>query len=177
MEKNKKKKVEILLLIILFVWALIFLINYINYSNSKPLILAFSKTHEYKEGTVKEYYSLGYIYRIYNLYNLQKEELVPFWVSRIRIENKNGLPITEKNYNVPENESHSDKYKGLLYFYNSNGKLIGTYKCINTTRDCDKAIGGKDQFDIYNKDLIYSREETYIDSFYEIGRASCRERV
>ena len=167
MEKNKKKKIEILLLIILFTWALIFLINYINYSNSKPLILAISKTHEYKEGTVKEYISLGYIYRVYNLTNLQREELVPFWVSRKRIENKNGLPITEKDYNVPENEKHSDKYKGLLYYYDTNKTLIGTYKCLNSVRNCDKAIGGKDEYDIYNADPIYKREETYIDTIYD----------
>ena len=166
-KKNKKKTKEIIILLLVALWFIIFLVNYLNYSNGKKLIFSITKTREYNSGTITEYYSLGYIYRIYDLNNLKKEELVPIWKKRTSVETKNGLPITAKDYNVPENENHSDKYKGLLYFYDQNRKLIGTYKCLNTTRDCNKAIGGKDEYDIYNTDLIYKRDETIIDSLYD----------
>ncbi len=166
MEKNKKKTKEIVIIILVIIWGLIFLINYLNYSNSKPLILALTKTHEYKDGTIKEYISLGYIYRIYNLSNYQNEELVPIWKAKKQFENSNGLPVTHKDYNVPENENHADKYKGLLYYYNDDRELIGTYQCINTVRDCDKAIGGNDIYNIYNSDPLTIRKENYIDTIH-----------
>ena len=58
------------------------------------------------------------------------------------------------DYNVPENTRKLDKYRGLLYYFNRKGELLGTYKCLNSTMDCNKAFGGWDDFNTLNKDPI-----------------------
>ncbi len=149
----KKKLIEIICLIIGLVWLLFFLIDYVRYTSSKHPLLSIKIVSNYTDGKVTEYYALGYIYRVYDRNAIQKEELVPFWVIRENPESEEDLPKTYSGYNVPENPYKTDKYKGLLYYYQSS-ELIGTYKCINSTKNCEKATGGTDSFNTENKDYL-----------------------
>lgn len=160
-EITKRKIIEVLALVLVLLWSILFIFNYVRYSNSKPLLLAIHKVIEYEDGYVNEDVSFGYIYRSYNRDCIKGEELVPFWVSRKNPEGKPNLPKVDTDYEVPDNIRRQDKYMGLLYFYNRSGKLMGTYKCINTVRDCNKAFGGKDYYDIVNKDPITALEEPH----------------
>lgn len=165
-ENGKKKILEIFLLILILFWALLFLVNYLRYTNDKVPIFSIRKITEYEDGEVKEYISLGYIYRIYNRRSIQKVEFVPFWVMMEKTSDSSGLPYTHKDYNVPENENKVDKYKGLLYYYGDNRKLIGTYKCINSERDCNKAYSGIDKYDIVNSDYLTIKDSVKIYQVY-----------
>lgn len=80
-------------------------------------------------------------------------------------EAKSSLPETYKDYEVPKNSSHLDKYKGLLYFYKGS-KLIGTYKCINTSKDCEKGLSGYDEYNILNTDPLTALDEQPMMLFY-----------
>lgn len=153
---DTSKKIELGILIFLIIWTIIFAINYFQYSNSKDLIFAICHTKKYSDGSVRECTSLGYVYRSYNRNAIKKEEFVPFWVLRKNPEAKNALPETLKDYDVPKNNAHDDKYRGLLYYYDQRGKLVGTYKCLNTTQDCNKATSGFDEYKIETTDPLMS---------------------
>lgn len=158
---DNKKKLEIIGLIIAIIWALIFIINYTRYTDSKPLILAIHKTIEYDDGTVEEYISLGYVYRKYSRNSVKGEELKPFWVARQNPKPAPDLPVVPTGYDVPtDNYSKEDKFRGLLYYYVKR-ELAGTYKCINTDRDCIKAFGGYDSYNIINKDPLTALSEQH----------------
>lgn len=158
---SMKKKLEIVGLILAILWAILFIVNYSRYSSSKPLILALHKTIEYEDGTVEEYTSIGYVYRRYSRNSIKGEELTPIWVGRKNPEPKPDLPTVPTGYDIPEdNYSRADKHRGLLYYY-THGTLLGTYKCINTDRDCNKAFSGTDEFDIVNKDPLTALKEQH----------------
>ena len=164
-EPNKlssKKKIEITVLIIAILWGLLFIVNYLRYTDSKPLILALHTTKEYEDGNVEEYISFGYVYRRYSRNSYRGEEFVPFWVKRKNPEPQPDLPTVPDDYEVPEdNYGHDDKHRGLLYYYDSHFDLIGTYKCINSERDCNKAFGGYDKYNIINKDPLTALEKQH----------------
>lgn len=158
---TKKKKIELILLIVFAIWIVIFGINYVRYSKGKSLILAINVISDYEDGSVKEYISLGYVYRIYNRSSISREEFVPFWVLKENPPVDDGIPDTYKDYTVPDNKSKLGKYKGLLYFYSSKRKLIGTYKCINTNTRCEKATSGYDSFNLINKDPLTRKKDYF----------------
>ncbi len=159
---NGRKKIEILVLVLAILWGLLFIVNYLRYTDSKPLILAIHTTKEYDDGKVEEYISLGYIYRKYSRNAIKGEELVPFWVGRKNPEAKPDLPVVPTEYEIPEdNYAKEDKHRGLLYYYDSKYELVGAYKCLNTTRDCNKAFGGYDEYNIINKDPLTALEEQH----------------
>ncbi len=152
---TSKKKIEIVLLIIAILWGFLFIANYIRYTQSKPLFLAMHvKDDSYEDGYVEEYLSFGYIYRSYNRNSIQREEFVPFWVGRENPPGKDDLPEALTGYDVPENPRRIDKFRGLIYFFDQKGDLLGTYKCINSNGDCEKAFDGKDSYDTKNKDPL-----------------------
>ena len=155
---SKKKIIELCILIFLILWGIIFIINYIRYSNSEPLIMAIHVSSEYEDGVVDEYISLGYIYRSYRRVSISREELVPFWVLKENPESEVDLPEILTDYEVPENIRHEDKYRGLLYYYNIKGELLGTYKCINSVGECEKATSGYDEYNITNADPLTKLE-------------------
>ena len=76
---SSKKKIELTVLVLLVLWFALLGINYVRYSDSKPLILAIHLTHKYDDGVTEEYVSLGYVYRQYKRNSVNREELVPFW--------------------------------------------------------------------------------------------------
>ncbi len=154
----KKKVIELVLILVGILWGILFAINYVRYTKSEPLLLSIKSHHDYADGFVDEYVSLGYVYRSYNRIAISREELVPFWVLRENPAAENDLPIINKDYKVPDNGRHEDKYMGILYFYSTqNADLLGTYKCINSVSDCEKATTGRDKFDIVNTDPITKR--------------------
>ena len=151
---SKKKRIELIILVCIIIWVIIFMINYFRYSDSKSLILAIHTTKEYDDGKVEEYISLGYIYRSYQRNSIKREELVPFWVGRENPKALPDLPVVPTDYDIPENRGRLDKYRGILYYYDKSRELVGTYKCLNSTHDCNKAFGGHDQYDTVNKDPL-----------------------
>lgn len=163
---SKGKKIELVVLICAIAWGVIFIVNYFRYSNSEPLIFAVkSVLKNYEDGTVTQYISFGYVYRIYERDSLQGEEFVPFWSPIKKSEATSSLPQTYKDYDVPKNSAKEDKYRGLLYYYKSS-KLIGTYKCLNTATGCEKAISGYDEYDILNTEPLTALETQPTMYFY-----------
>ena len=147
---TKKKLIEVIVLICLIAWGLFFLIDYIRYSSGNPPIFAIPLTVKYDDGTVKEYYGLGYVYRNYSRDSIHKIEFGPIWMPRQNPEATPDIPPTHQNYDVPENKARIEKYMGLIYFYNRKLKLLGTYKCINSVVECNRAFSGYDKFNIIN---------------------------
>lgn len=165
---DKKKKIELVIVVLLIFWVLAFAIDYYRYTKSEPLIFALKpKPAKYDDGTVTEYLGLGYIYRKYDRNSIKLEEFVPFWVLRKNPKSTDALPETYKDYEVPKNPTHADKYKSLLYFYNEHYELVGTYKCINTERDCVKAFSGYDKYNIQNTEPLMALEEQPIIDLYD----------
>ena len=165
---SKNKKIEIAILVALIMWGIVFVINYVRYTHKKSLIFAIHITAKnYDDGEVEEYISLGYTYRMYRRTAITKEELVPFWVLRQNPKALPDLPVMEDDYNVPENRSRKEKYRGLLYYYNSERELIGTYKCVNTDIYCEKATGGHDEYDIVGKDPLTKTDPHVLEQFYD----------
>ena len=54
---STKKKIELVVLILLIIWGILFIINYLRYTDAKKPILAIHLTHKYDEGVVEEYVS------------------------------------------------------------------------------------------------------------------------
>ena len=151
---STKKMIELLILLCIAVWLALFAVNYVRYNDSKPPILSFRLTHKYDDGVTEEYISLGYVYRRYQRTSVTREELVPFWVM---IENPKALPdlpVVETDYVVPENSRKQDKFRGLLYYFNIRGELLGTYKCVNSDGYCNKAFSGHDSYNLLANDPV-----------------------
>lgn len=157
-----KKKIELILMLIAIFWGILFIINYVRYTSSKPPILALHLKREYDDGRVDEYLSFGYVYRSYNRNSIKREEFVPFWIGMENPEAELDLPEALTGYEVPENIRKEDKFRGLLYFYNKKLEFLGTYKCINTKMDCNKAFGGYDQYNTVNKDAMTALEKPHV---------------
>ncbi len=176
---SKKKIIELCILIFLVLYGLVFLINYIRYTQSKPLILAIHVSSEYDDGVVDEYIALGYIYRSYRRSSISREELVPFWIGRENPESEADLPDVLTDYEVPTNSRREDKYRGLLYYFDGPD-VVGTYKCINSSGECNKATGGYDAYNILNADPVTRIEEdrtltTIHDKFAFVDDSSSQE--
>lgn len=151
---STKKKIELGVLIFIALWLVLFAFNYVRYNDSKSLLFALHLTHKYDDGVTEEYVSLGYVYRKYQRVSISKEEFVPFWVP---IENPKALPdlpVVDTDYAVPDNYRKQDKFRGLLYYFNPQGELLGTYKCLNSDGYCNKAFSGHDSYNLLDKDPV-----------------------
>lgn len=150
LKKQRKKKIlirriiAIALLLVLLAYLGI-LLNDIRrfHKGDLPLITISSNTKEYDDGRVETYYSLGWIFRYYYRETINTQEIAPFW-AHIKADSElkrtaydPNLPEVEKNYKVPSNGNKRDKVDGVLFFYDDNEKLLGTYKCILSERDCE----------------------------------------
>lgn len=143
---NKKKRIELLILVAVLIWGLFLLIDYVRYDSGKPPIFAIKNTIKYTDGEVREWLGIGYVYREYERVPVTRVEFVPFWVLRENPKDRGELPVAHSGYEVPDNPDKKYKHHGLLYFYNKNKTLIGTYKCINTSGDCDRVVSGWDDY-------------------------------
>ena len=162
------KLIEICVLIFLIIWGIVLLINYKKYCDSKPPILMIHGHMDYDDGYTDNYIGLFYNIRYYRRVSVTRDEMVPFWKIMENPESKPDLPVPEKDYNVPDNPTRQDKFRGLLYYYDTNRDLIGTYKCINGNSTCDKAKTGWDRFNVENENpfTIY-REHYYFALMYD----------
>lgn len=159
---SQSKKIELILLIVAMAWLLLFIFNYVRFTQSKSLFLSFHVTDDsYDDGYVEEYIGLGYIYRRYQRNAIAREELVPFWVGRENPESEDALPKAATGYEVPDNPTGHSKFRGLLYFFNIKRETLGTYKCLNSGTDCEVATSGYDYYNTLNKDPLTRPTESY----------------
>lgn len=178
LKKQRKKKllirriIAIVLLLILLSYLGI-LLNDIRrfHKGDLPLITISSNTKEYDDGRVETYYSLGWIFRYYYRETINTQEIAPFWSSikadsELKRESYDpNLPEIEKNYKVPSNTNKRDKVNGVLFFYDDNEQLLGTYKCILSEKDCE--VTKSAYVDEYDKDVRKSDVQmAYIDNRY-----------
>lgn len=160
-KKRKRKTIELAILIIIVLWLSLFIIDYIRYRNSKnPLITIKQKTTTFEDGEVTEYFSLGWTYREYKRRAIGDIELTPFFKRMQRPPVANNLPVTKKDYDIPDNPDKLDELKGIVYFYDYGyGELLGTYKCLNTDAGCSKAVSGTDEYNIKDLDVTNNNKE------------------
>lgn len=132
-----KRTIAVVLIALIIAYLILLLIDYNRANNSKqPLITISSTVKNYDDGMVTTYYSLGYVYRVYNRSIIKDHRLEPFW-SEIQADNVIGevsdpnLPKIITKYDVPENAEKKENVNDVLFFYNSD-TLLGTYKCLYT---------------------------------------------
>lgn len=159
----KKKKIELIILLVALVWGIFLLVDYLRYDSGNPPIFAIKIVDDhYTDGEVREWIGFGYVYREYERVPIERVEFVPFWVLKENPEDRGELPVTHKDYEVPENKFKDYKYMGLLYFYNKSNRLSGTYKCINSNGSCDRVKSGWDDFHLISKDYLARDDEKFI---------------
>ncbi len=149
-KKLRKKKIIIRRVIVIIV--LLIIVSYLGIllndirrfkNGENPLIITKYEKKEYDDGNVTSYYSLGWVFRYYDRETIKENKIETSW-SKIRMDDilnrktdDPNLPEIEKNYTVPSNVSKKNKVDGVLFFYNDQEKLLGTYKCILSDKDCD----------------------------------------
>ncbi len=175
MTKKTRKIIEIILLILLLVYLILFVVDYFRAQDSTtPLIVLKTKEKEYDDGYVKEYISIGWIYREYRRETITDNEIAPFW-SDIKMDdvlirdNEDNLPEIETDYVIPNNPYKDDQINDVLFFYDENKELLGTYKCLNSTDECHIAISktleyDNDSYQKYPMSIIESRY-VFIDDY------------
>ncbi|MBR6949154.1 MAG: hypothetical protein IKH54_03105 [Bacilli bacterium] len=156
-----KKLIEICVLLFLIFWGVILLINYRRYCDTKKPILMIHLKNEYDDGYTDNYVGLFYNIRYYRRNSITKDEMVPFWKGMENPEPTPDLPVPEKGYPIPENPRSLDKFRGLLWYYDENGELIATYKCINGNSTCNKATGGWDKYNVIGNDPLRQEKKYY----------------
>ena len=158
----KKKRIELAILLGILIWGVFLLVDYLRYDSGNPPIFAIKIVDDhYTDGEVREWVGLGYVYREYERVPIERVEFVPFWVLKENPEDRGELPVTHKDYEIPENKFKDYKYMGLLYFYNKSNRLIGTYKCINSTGACDRTKSGWDDYHLIAKDYLARDDEKF----------------
>lgn len=116
------------------------------HKGEKPLITVSQKTKEYDDGKVEMYTSLGWVFRYYLRETINQNEIAPIWAPLKKdneLERKvidQDLPEIETNYTIPDNISKREKEKGVLFFFDKDEKLLGTYKCALSEDDCEISI-------------------------------------
>lgn len=157
----KSKKISLIVSAIIILWIILFIVDYSRFSNGKKPIFILSHSIKYDDGVVVEGYGLGYVYRKYDREAIIDTEFGPFWLDRRNPLSASALPTAASDYEVPENPNKTINYRGIVYFYTNGGGLLGTYKCLNSTVGCTKAVSGHDEFDISHADpLNLDAEET-----------------
>ena len=147
-----KRIITIMILLLIIIYLVLLLIDIRRFRNGEnPLIITNTSIKEYDDGTVKSYYSIGWVFRYYDRETIKESEIAPFF-SKIKMDNElirkvdYDLPQVDTNYSVPKNESFNEKVDGVLFFYKNvydnyaleyNYELLGTYKCILSESDCE----------------------------------------
>jgi hypothetical protein len=141
------RRVLVILILLIVLTYLGLLLNDIKrYHNGQtPLIILNTYTKEYDDGTVVTYYSIGWLFRYYQRETITDSEIKPVWAP-IRLDNvlkrnnNPNLPEIETDYTVPNNSLKYDKVEGVLFFYDNDGNLLDTYKCLLSESDCEVSI-------------------------------------
>ena len=195
-KKQRKKKILIRRIIVIIVLVIILgylgiLLNDIRrFKNGEnPLIvIGYQLKDSYDDGRVETYYSLGWIFRFYYRETINTQEIAPFWkpIAMDDVLNREAydpnLPEVEKDYKVPVNTNKREKVDGVLFFYDDKGEKLGTYKCILSEKDCQRAISKYDEE--FDKDVRDSNIEmdiikdryVFIEEYKSKG-TSVEERV
>ena len=143
--KIMRRRIIAVIILVIIVSYLLILLNDIRrfYMGQHPLITIGETTKEYDDGKVETYYSIGWVFRYYSRETIRQNEIAPFWsnIKMDKILNRNvndpDLPELEKDYKVPDNISKKDKVNDILFFYDKDKNLLGTYKCILSEKDCE----------------------------------------
>lgn len=142
----KKRIIAIVILVLIVLYLGLFLNDIRRFhKGEKPLITISQKVKEYDDGKVETYTSLGWVFRYYLRETINQNEIAPIW-SKIKKDNElnrtiidQDLPELETNYTIPDNISKKEKEKGVLFFYDKDENLLGTYKCVLSENDCEVA--------------------------------------
>src|SRR5574344_3076461 len=144
-----RRIIAILILIVIVAYLGLLLNDVKRYHDGlNPLIIVNQTTKEYDDGFVNTYYSLGWVFRYYNRETITESEIAPFW-SKIRLDNvlkrvnDPNLPAIETDYEVPDNYNYYEKVSGVLFFYDTDKNLLGTYKCLLSEHDCEISYSAK----------------------------------
>ena len=145
--KILKRRITVIFILAIFLAYLGILLNDIRRfrNGDNPLITLSSETKEYDDGRVESYYSLGWVFRNYARETINTQELVPFWSPIAmddvlnRIVYDETLPKIE-SYSIPENKDKRSKINGVLFFYDNDKNLLGTYKCIFSDSECEVSV-------------------------------------
>lgn len=148
--KIMKRRILVIISLGLFVLYLGLLLNDIRrfHKGDKPLITISYKVKEYDDGKVETYTSLGWIFRYYLRETINQNEIAPIWspIKKDKELNRQvfdeNLPEIETNYTVPDNMGKKEKDKGVLFFYDKDENLLGTYKCALSENDCEISYSG-----------------------------------
>ena len=174
-KKKRKRKIlirriiAIILLVLIVIYLVILFIDTRRFKNGKyPLITTNIATKEYDDGTVKTYYSLGWAFRYYNRETIKDSELIPFYKeikmdNVLKRDNDPNLPEIETDYDVPKNAMKQEKVANVLFFYDENDELLGTYACLESVNDCEISVSSLLGNDFYeNKYKMGVIENRYV---------------
>ena len=167
-----KRRITAIVILVFIVLYLGILLNDIRrfHNGEHPLITIGHNVKEYDDGNVETYVSIGWVFRYYMRETINTNEIAPVW-SPIKMDNElnriivdQNLPEMEKDYKIPDNIAKKDKVDGVLYFYDKDENLLGTYKCILSERDCDKSVSAIQDEDGYRR--IYGVPMAIIENRY-----------
>ena len=142
----KRRIIAIIILVLIVLYLGILLIDIARFhKGDKPLITLGQSVKEYDDGKVETYTSIGWVFRYYTRETINTTEIAPIWAP-IRMDNvlnrvvrDQDLPELETNYSIPDNISKREKVDGVLFFYDKDENLLGTYKCILSETDCSRS--------------------------------------
>lgn len=167
----KKRIIAIVILVFIVLYLGILLIDISRFhKGEKPLITIGHSIKEYDDGKVETYTSIGWLFRYYTRETINTTEIAPIW-SPIKMDNQlnrivvdQDLPELETNYTIPDNISKREKVDGVLFFYDKNENLLGTYKCILSENDCFKSTSAV--LDEDKNDRIFGTPMAIIENRY-----------
>ena len=152
--KKKKRKKKILIRRIIAIVLLLIIVAYLGillndirrfHKGDHPLITTSVDIKEYDDGKVETYKSLGWVFRYYYRETINTQEIAPIW-SKIQMDDilnrivyDETLPEVETDYEIPDNFNKSSKVGSVLFFYDKNKNLLGTYACVLSKSDCEIA--------------------------------------
>ncbi len=142
----KRRIIVIIILLIILSYLGILLNDIRRFRNGdNPLIILSSSTKEYDDGKVESYYSLGWVFRNYARETINTQELVPFWTPIAMDDVLNRTIVDEslpkiESYKIPDNKDKRSKVGGVLFFYDKDQNLLGTYKCILSENECEVTV-------------------------------------
>ena len=163
-----RRIVAITILALIIVYLGILLNDIRRYHNGLlPLILISTTEKTYDDGKVTTYSSIGWVFRTYERETITDSEIAPFWASIkmdniLKRNNDPNLPEVETNYVVPVNLENYEKVDNVLFFYDSDKNLLGTYACLLSNKDCEVSYS----YNFNDDDVSDETKMGIIDSRY-----------
>ena len=167
-----KRRIIAIVILAFIVLYLGLLLNDIRrfHKGDHPLITIGQTIKEYDDGKVETYTSIGWVFRYYMRETINTNEIAPIW-SPIkkdsvlnRIVKDQDLPEIETNYTIPDNIAKQEKVNGVLFFYDKDENLLGTYKCALSENDCSISKSATQDED--KKSRLYDVPMAIIENIY-----------